>query len=165
MDARKLAEIIRNATHSVFSTMLGTELAAQSPFEDPQPFQQSEVTGFIGMAGEFAGYVSIHVTRAQATDFTARLVGVDVEEITSEDEIRDAVGEITNMLAGNVKTALAAMGVVEIALPTVVMTPKAELRVRGAHGVAVPFEDYTGVFHVEVVLSDNGEPAPLDHVG
>ena len=106
--------------------------------------------------------VSIHVTRSQATDFTARLVGVDVEEITSEDEIRDAVGEITNMLAGNVKTALATMGVVEIALPTVVMTPKAELRVRGARGVAVPFDDYTGVFHVEVVLSDGGEPAPLE---
>jgi len=162
MDARKIAEIIRNATHSVFSTMLGTELTAQEPFEDPQPFKPSEVTGFIGMAGEFAGYVSIHVTRSQATDFTARLVGVDVDEITSEDEIRDAVGEITNMLAGNVKTALSTMGVVEIALPTVVMTPKAELRVRGARGLAVPFEDYTGVFHVEVVLSDGGEPAPLD---
>ena len=164
MDPRKIEEIIRHATHSVFSTMLGTELTPQPAFEDPQPFTQSEVTGFIGMAGEFAGYVSVHVTRAQATDFTARLVGVDVEEITSEDEIRDAVGEITNMLAGNVKTALSAMGLVEIALPTVVMTPKAELRVRGARGVAVPFEDYTGVFHVEVVLSDGGEPAPLETV-
>lgn len=158
MAPHELAEIIRNSTHSVFSTMLGTELSPLEAIEDPTPFQQSEVIGFIGMAGDFAGYVSIHVSRRQATDFTARLIGVDVEEVTSEDEIRDAVGEITNMLAGNVKTALSALGLVEIALPTVVMTPKAELRVRGARGVAVPFEDYTGVFHVEVVLSDGAVP-------
>ena len=156
----ELAEIIRTSTHNVFSTMLGTELSPLAALDDPKPFQQSEVIGFIGMAGDFAGYVSIHVSRQQATDFTARLIGVDIEEITSEDEIRDAVGEITNMLAGNVKTALSALGLVEIALPTVVMTPKAELRVSGARGVAVPFEDYTGVFHVEVVLSDGALPAP-----
>jgi CheY-specific phosphatase CheX len=162
MQPHELAEIIRNSTHSVFSTMLGTELSPLPALDDPAPFKQSEVIGFIGMAGDFAGYVSIHVSRQQATDFTARLVGVDVGEVTSEEEIRDAVGELTNMLAGNVKTALSTMGMVEIALPTVVMTPKADLRVRGARGVAVPFEDYTGVFHVEVVLSDGGEPAPLD---
>ena len=157
----ELAEIIRNSTHSVFSTMLGTELSALPAVDDPSPFMQSEVIGFIGLAGDFAGYVSIHVTRQQATDFTARLIGVDIAEVTSEDEIRDAVGEITNMLAGSVKTALTTLGLVEVALPTVVMTPKADLRVRGARGVAVPFEDYTGVFHVEVILSDGAQPAPV----
>ncbi len=157
----ELAEIIRNSTHSVFSTMLGTELSPLEALDDPNPFMQSEVIGFIGLAGDFAGYVSIHVTRQQATDFTARLIGVDIAEVTSEDEIRDAVGEITNMLAGSVKTALSALGLVEVALPTVVMTPKADLRVRGARGVAMPFEDYTGVFHVEVILSDGHLPAPV----
>jgi len=58
------------------------------------------------------------------------------------------------MIAGSMKTALSPLGLVEIALPTVVMTPKADLRVRGARGVAVPFEDYTGVFHVDVILSE-----------
>lgn len=157
----ELAEIIRNSTHGVFSTMLGTELSPLAALDDPNPFMQSEVIGFIGLAGDFAGYVSIHVTRQQATDFTARLIGVDIAEVTSEDEIRDAVGEITNMLAGSVKTALSTLGLVEVALPTVVMTPKADLRVRGARGVAVPFEDYTGVFHVEVILSDGAQPAPV----
>jgi chemotaxis protein CheX len=150
----ELAEIIRSSTQMVFSTMLGTELSALDALDDPSPFMQSEVIGFIGMAGDFAGYVSIHVSRRQATDFTARLIGVDVAEVTSEDEIRDAVGEITNMIAGSMKTALSPLGLVEIALPTVVMTPKADLRVRGARGVAVPFEDYTGVFHVDVILSE-----------
>ena len=97
MAPHELAEIIRNATHSVFSTMLGTELSALAAIDDPTPFKQSEVIGFIGMAGDFAGYVSIHVSRQQATDFTARLIGVDVGEVTSEDEIRDAVGEITRL--------------------------------------------------------------------
>ena len=159
MAPHELAEIIKGSTQTVFSTMLGTELSALEAIDDPSPFMQSEVIGFIGMAGDFAGYVSIHVSRQQATDFTARLIGVDVAEVTSEDEIRDAVGEITNMIAGSMKTALSALGLVEIALPTVVMTPKADLRVRGARGVAVPFEDYTGVFHVDVILSEGSRGA------
>lgn len=154
MAPQELAEIIRKSTHNVFSTMLGTELSPLEAIDNPKPFMSSEVIGFIGMAGDFAGYVSIHLSRRQATDFTARLIGEDVGEVTSEDEIRDAVGEITNMIAGNVKSALSPLGIVEIALPTVVMTPKADLRVRGARGVAVPFEDYTGVFHVDLILSD-----------
>ncbi len=158
MAPHELAEIIQKSTHSVFSTMLGTELSPLEALDDPKPFMSSEVIGFIGMAGDFAGYVSIHLSRRQATDFTARLVGVDVAEVTSEDEIRDAVGEITNMIAGNVKTALSPLGIVEIALPTVVMTPKADLRVQGARGVAVPFEDYTGVFHVDLILSSGTAP-------
>lgn len=158
MAPHELAEIIRKSTHSVFSTMLGTELAPLEALDDPKPFMASEVIGFIGMAGDFAGYVSIHLSKNQATDFTARLIGVDVDEVTSEDEIRDAVGEITNMIGGSVKTSLSSLGIVEIALPTVLMTPKADLRVQGARGVAVPFEDYTGVFHVDLILSDG--PAP-----
>ena len=32
------------------------------------------------------------------------------------------------------------------------------IRVQGARGVAVPFEDYTGVFHVDLILSDGLDP-------
>ena len=80
MAPHELAEIIRKSTHSVFSTMLGTELAPLEALDDPKPFMASEVIGFIGMAGDFAGYVSIHLSKGQATDFTARLIGVDVDE-------------------------------------------------------------------------------------
>lgn len=146
------AEIVKDAAHEVFLTMLGTELHVEEPFADDDPLIDSEVTGIIGLGGYMTGSVSIHVGQEQARDFTARLVGADVDDITSNDDIRDAVGELANMLAGAVKTALTTDGEVEIALPVVSMG-KAELAVRGGKGVVVPFEDYTGRFHVELVLS------------
>ena len=61
------------------------------------------------------------------------------------------------MVAGSLKTQL--KGAVEIALPTVVMTPKADMRVKGSTGVLVPFEDPSGTFHVELIVreSENGK--------
>jgi chemotaxis protein CheX len=146
------AEILRNAVTSVFSTMLGTDLVSLDPFQDLTPPQESEISAIIGLAGDVAGCVSLHSTREQATEFTARLIGMDVEDVSSDDEVRDAFGEILNMIAGNVKTALVSLGEVEIALPTVITTPKAQIRVQGATGTVVPFEDYTGVFYVELVV-------------
>ena len=152
-----LADMIKDATTGVFSTMLGTDLVSHEPFEDPTPFFRSEVTGFIGLAGDVAGYISVHCSRRQATDFTARLIGGELDDITSDDDVRDAVGEITNMVAGNMKTALSRKGTVEIALPTVTITPSSEMRVNGSVGLVVPFEDYTGQFWIELVLA-NGRP-------
>ena len=54
MAPHELAEIIRKSTHSVFSTMLGTELAPLEALDDPKPFMASEVIGFIGLAGDIA---------------------------------------------------------------------------------------------------------------
>lgn len=153
MESRQAAEVIRSATQGVFETMLGTELTSGEPFEDPEPFYASEVTALIGLAGEVAGYVSIHCTGKQAAAFTARLLGMEAEEVLSQDEVRDAVGELVNMIAGSVKTGLSSHGKVEIALPTVVMTPKPDMRVKDCCGLAVPFEDESGVFYVELVTT------------
>lgn len=151
MDASVQADIIRNATTEVFVTMLGTDLHVGEPYEDANPLVEGEVIGMIGLGGYLTGSVSIHVGREQARDFTARLIGADLDEVTSDDDINDAVGELANMLAGAVKSALSGEGHIQIALP-IVSTGKASLRVPKGRAVVVPFEDYTGSFQVEFVL-------------
>lgn len=155
MESGRAAEIVEQATTMVFGTMLGTELRAEPFFEDPTPFHESAVTALIGFAGAMSGYVALHCPSCeQARDFTARLLGVDSAEIESLDDVSDAVGEVVNMIAGKVKTALAGSeGPVEIALPTVIMTPKSDVRVKADTCVVVPFEDDRGEqFHVELVI-------------
>jgi CheY-specific phosphatase CheX len=115
--------------------------------------QQSEVTGLIGFAGAMGGYVSIHCSHSQAAEFTARLLGADPDEQRSTDEVRDAIGELINIIAGTVKRELGSEDPIEIALPTVVMGAKPDMRVRAQTGVVVPFEDPSGIFHVELVMS------------
>ena len=150
--------IIANATAEVFSTMLGTELTPGDAFKDSEPFFESEVTALIGLAGNVAGYISFHCDKPQALTFTARLLGVEPEEIEGLDDVRDAVGEIINMIAGSVKSAMSQSVTVEIALPTVIMTPKPDMRVKGCDGVVVPFEDPSGLFHVELVVAESKAP-------
>jgi CheY-specific phosphatase CheX len=152
METARAARLIENATLEVFSTMLATELGVEPAFRDPEPFQQSDVMGLIGFAGAARGYVSLHCSRDLAAHFTGRLLGLDGTEVESMDDIRDAVGEVVNMIAGTLKAALGSEEPIEIALPTVVLTPKPDIRVRGQTGVVVPFMDPEGSFHVELVL-------------
>jgi chemotaxis protein CheX len=156
MDMASLGGLVRTATCDVFSTMLSLELAASPPFANPKPLFQSDVTALIGIAGDRQGFVAIHCTHVQARDFTARLLGMEREDVTDAESILDAVGELVNMVAGNVKSGYAPAGTLAISLPTVVMTPKSEVRVRAGASTVVEFDGSVGLFRVEVMLTERG---------
>lgn len=157
MDIDRDSEVVTSSVTEVFGTMLGSSLTAGTPFEDADPVWRSEVMGLIGLAGDFTGCVSMHCTAVQAREFTARLIGMEASEVTADEDVRDAVGEIVNMIAGSVKTVLAQEGTCEIALPTVAINEKPDfhLSVKSKTGTVVPFEDPSGTFHVEIVVEDS----------
>ena len=84
------------------------------------------------------------------------MLGVACEEVTDADAILDAMGELVNMVAGNVKTGYARCGTLQISLPTVVTTPKSEIRVKARASLVVDFSGAPGTFRVEVMLRDPG---------
>ena len=135
--------------------MLATELEVRQVQQNSQPFRANEVSALIGITGDLTGYVAIHCTSAQGAAFTGRLLGLPADEVVATDEIRDAIGELVNMVAGSVKTALSATHSLAIALPTVVMASKPDMRVKGATSTVVTFLDPTGEFEVELVVSDS----------
>ena len=155
METDDLGELVRAATCDVCSTMLDLELEAVTPYQNPHPLAQGEVTALIGIAGDQQGFVSVHCTRSQAQQLTARLLG-EADPITDSDAILDAMGELVNMVAGNVKSGYAERGTLQISLPTVVMTPKSEIRVKASYSVVVDFEGPIGRFCVEVMLAQPG---------
>ena len=154
MDTSELGDLVRSATCDVFSTMLSLPLEASAPFTNPRPLSLSDVTALIGIAGDRQGFVSIHCTHAQAREFTARLLGMGSDEVTDAEAILDAMGELVNMIAGNVKTGYAASGTLAISLPTVVMTPKSEVRVKAGASTVVEFDGCAAAFCVEVMLTE-----------
>jgi chemotaxis protein CheX len=156
MDSSQLGALIRSATCDVFSTMLSLQLEPSAPFANPKPLSESDVTALIGIAGDQQGFVSIHCTQAQAQEFTARLLGMERDEVTDTDSILDAMGELVNMVAGNVKSGYAACGTLAISLPTVVMA-KSRVRVKaGAASTVVEFNGGASTFLVEVMLNEPG---------
>lgn len=153
MENAELAEVVVGAATDVFSTMLSTELHVEPFFENREPLQRAEVTAFISFTGVLTGCVALHASREQCRDFTARLLGAELDSIKTDEELRDAVGEIANMIAGNVKRVLVRQGSIDIGLPAVSLGPGSPVRMSGGLGVVVPLGDYTGTFHVELVVA------------
>lgn len=154
MDSTRAAELIRHTVTEVFSTMLGSELEVGEPIDDGDPFMAAEVVSVVGLTGAVSGSLALQCGREHARDLTARFLGADGQEIGSLDDVRDAVGELVNMIGGNLKTAIGSEASIELSLPTVVTTPKAEVKVPSVFGVAVPFRDHYGEFFVEFAMAE-----------
>ena len=71
-------------------------------------------------------------------------------------EVRDAVGEITNMISGDARKRLEANGlVITAAIPTVVFGKSHRINhVMGGPSIIIPFETDEGPFVVDVCLSN-----------
>jgi chemotaxis protein CheX len=101
----------------VFSTMLS--LTATPAEEGPLPHYAERVTGSVGFAGDSVqGVVYLHLSSDFARSAAAAMLGMTPEEISSEEEVNDVIGEVTNMLTGGLKSALCDAGT-----PCAVSTP------------------------------------------
>ncbi len=140
---------IFNGTQDVFSTMLGMELERQ-PFTG-QDFIKSNLTSMIGLGGGIRGAVAIHCPAAVAMAITAGFLGTEVDEL--DEDVKDAIGEIANMVAGNLKVSYAANGMnIELAIPTSVVGES--FRVSGmahANRIVVALKMAEGPFWVELM--------------
>jgi len=96
--------LLDSATREVFELMLGTPLLPLGHVSPPRVF---DYTAMIGLAGQICGVLSLRCTAASAFSIAARMLGV--ERVESEDSVRDAIGEMCNIAAGNFKTKIAGM--------------------------------------------------------
>ena len=106
------------ATTKVFRAMLGLELRRQSLTSkcNRQPYH--EVSGIIDLYGMHQGIVVLGISRATAIHATEVLLGQRHEAVN--EMVCDAVGELTNIVAGNAKAALERLKL-HIGLPRVVV--------------------------------------------
>jgi chemotaxis protein CheX len=63
------------------------------------------LTGWVPVSGAWEGCVLLACAPALACAAAARMFGVPAAEVTP-DQVRDALGELTNMIGGNVKALL-----------------------------------------------------------
>ncbi len=75
------------------------------------------LTGCVQLTGDFDGAVMLYCTHGLARRVAAVMFEVDAEHLTVE-EVQDALGEVTNMAAGNIKPLLP--GTSRLSLPSVV---------------------------------------------
>ncbi len=104
-----LASFLRSATQEVFETMLSMELGERDDVNS-LPGGAIQVVGSVSMAGAVSGTVNIYVSDMFAKVITADMLGMALEEVESDEEIHDVVGELSNMIGGDLKSRLCDAG-------------------------------------------------------
>jgi chemotaxis protein CheX len=77
-----------------------------------------DISGIIGLSGEASGAVAISMKDTTAFKITSILTGVEHDHIDSD--VTDAVGEIVNIITGNVKKNFEDELRIKISLPSIV---------------------------------------------
>lgn len=145
-----IGQDIIGATTDVFSTMLMMDLVVGDPVEGPGGEVMSNITSMLGLGGDIRGMLAVHCPAAVAMAITSGFLGMDVDELN--EDVKDAIGEIANMVAGNLKIAFAGYDLkIELAIPTSIVGESYRVGgMLGARRVAVPFDMESGQFLVEL---------------
>lgn len=146
-----------SAAVEVFSTMLDCELkrGALSLNQNFQPAH--EVSGIIGLSGKASGTVVVSLDRDVAISATEAMLGQRPDSINTD--VIDAVGEMTNMIAGKAKAGLEHLAM-NLALPTVITGRNHTIRFGStAKTICIPYSCRWGELSVEVGLVE--DPATL----
>jgi chemotaxis protein CheX len=75
------------------------------------PFTGEHLLGRVEFSGKATGVVHIRLTPPSALRLAAAIIGAKPEELTNPDEINDVIGELVNIVAGNLKSNLCDAGI------------------------------------------------------
>ena len=112
------ADLIETATRGVFEMMLGGSVVRAQHTLPPE----GDITAMVGLAGGLCGVLSIRCSLETASLLASKMLGIDTTSPEAEAATRDALGEIANVVAGSVKTAVPGLeDACFLSTPTVVM--------------------------------------------
>jgi chemotaxis protein CheX len=109
--------------HDVFGTMLQYQIQESS---EDYATRANVVTSAIFFVGVWKGAVVLECSENQAFLFTERLMGI-AQPARMDDDVRDAMGEVVNMIGGNLKSALPPG--VSLCMPSVLEGPDYAYRI------------------------------------
>ena len=141
-------------TIDVLKTMAMLEPTVGKPYLKKGNQAKGDVSGIIGMTGSARGSLALSFSEKSILMIVSNMLGETYTEIN--DEVRDAVGEITNMISGVARKKLESQGYnILAAIPTVVSgKDHAILHVLGGPSIIIPFELGNDAFFVDVCLDD-----------
>lgn len=150
-----LPKNIIEATTEIFETMIMMDITPGDPLSESVSEFTGSVSGVIGLAGSCKGMLAIHLPDAVAMKITGNFLGMDVDEVN--EDVTDAIGELANMVAGNIKMVLDVAGNnVTLSIPSCIHGEEYSMDcVSDADWAIVPFATDAGQFLVELQLQCN----------
>jgi len=147
-------EELTAATRDVFKTMVFQEVEASSPVTGDTLRPGANVVGTVAFAGKTSGLVVFYSTMEAAQMITASMLGIEPASVNGE--LHDAIGELTNMIAGSFRTRMAhAKGETwAISVPTVTVGSDFYTKyVSDVQRVLCPFQMNTAQLFVELIVT------------
>ncbi len=143
-----------DATMKVLETMASTKAQAGKPFLKNDGMARGDVSSVIGLTGETRGTISISFTEECILPIVSNMLGEQIAELN--EEIKDAVGEIANMISGQARVRLEQMGrSLKAAIPTVISGKGHSLtHMSSSPVIGVPFTTDQGAFTIEVCFEE-----------
>ncbi len=144
-----------SATLQTLEVMAGLRPKRGSPFAKADMVAKGEISGVIGLAGDHTvGSVAITFSEVLARRLYENMVGEPAATITRE--VKDAVGEVANMIAGGAKAVLSQAGhSFRIAIPAIVVGKDHMIDHKGGLPcLVVPFQLESETFWLEVSFKE-----------
>jgi chemotaxis protein CheX len=148
----ELAKYVIDATKEVFTTMVMMNPCDDYPLQEPVSHFKCSITGMVGFAGTYSGIISVHCPINLAMKITSNMLGMECDEVN--EDLNDAIGEISNMLGGSIKQVLSKGGMdVKLSIPTVISGDSYTVNaLSDSDCVAIPFAIEGDRFLVGLVL-------------
>ncbi len=148
-----LEGMLKSAATGVFNTMLSLDVQFNPPNEN---FFDGEahIAGAVGFTGDYNGVIYLYASAKFARKITGILLGISDEEIEGNEMVNDALGELTNMVAGHIKSRLCDRGAACVmTIPAVVRGNDFRIEpVSGANRQTLYFQCNGGQVLVEVLI-------------
>jgi chemotaxis protein CheX len=120
------AEMVAQTVEAIFLSMMNLEV---SPGGTPWAPSHDQLTSAVHLSGVWNGALLFECDRRQACQFAGRFLSMDPPEAVTDD-VRDVLGELANMIGGNMKSAVAAG--LSLSMPSVTDGSDYGLRVCGS---------------------------------
>ena len=146
------------AVQNVFDTMLSLPFKLGKAHIKDDPLPLYEVSGIIGLSGDVTGSVVISLSRQIACQLASALSGENLTELN--DDCIDAIGEITNMIAGNAKKDFPGDHN-SLSIPNVVIGRHKVAYPKGTPIIALPCETSAGRLAIDIALKPAAVPAQV----
>lgn len=154
MDEKKLTSCLLTHSKTVFETMLGMNIAEMPAGAASNPAEGGrKVVALIGFGGSYVGNCMISCSQQLACKMASAMLMSEYPELN--DEVIDTVGEIANMIFGNVKTELEdLLGPLRLSIPTVIVGRSFDVRsTSNPLWITIPFQAEGHDFEVQMCVS------------
>ncbi len=141
---------------NTFSTMLNCEIRRGDIGFKSNTKPRYTVSGIIGLSGRAVGTVVLSLSKEVALKAASTMLLTEATDI--DDDVLDAIGELTNIIAGGAKAELEEYELV-VSLPSVITGRDHEIHFpSNVQPICIPFGTDWGEMALEVGLAQVAEP-------